>query len=226
MEVWECQNLFQHTKKIRINEQHVTIEPKNVIKSLLRKWMGVETSDASTDDDAESNPDFVELDKNLEELKAQDERRRSYERPIIRERSWSPPPASRERLPVPRRLPRYRGDRLGITSKTEYWRSWGGQTATLNNSLKFAGWQPVYMRGTDAGQTWFYGPDVIHVRRFTEEYTPQDGATKAEKDAAEVKEYLIISSEWIEEEALLRHGFQFQLLASGHYSLDARLTWV
>jgi hypothetical protein len=95
----------------------------------------------------------------------------------------------------------------------------------------------VYMRGTDAGQTWFYGQDVVHVRRFTDDYTPQEGPVKSTDDATEVKpaksnaaksnatEYLIISTEWIEEEALRRIGFQYQLLPSGYFSLDPRITW-
>jgi hypothetical protein len=225
MEMWECENLFQHTKKLRINEQHAAIQPKDVIKNLLVRWMGVEASGVNTE--GKTTTGLEELDRDLEELKAQDERRRMHDRPIVRERSWSPPRAPREHLlPVSRRLPRYRSDRLAPTSKTEYWRSWGGQTATLHNSLKWAGWEPIYMRGTDAGQTWFYGANVVHVRRFTEEYTPQDGTMQAEEGAAEIKEYLIVGAEWIEEEALVRHGFQFQLLPSGHYSLDSRLTWV
>jgi hypothetical protein len=188
--------------------------------------MGIEDKDVHTEEKTKLKSDLDEHNKNLEELRAQDESRKYFDRPITRDRSWSPLPTPRERVYVSRRAPRYRHDLLPVTSKTEYWRSWAGQTATLNNALKFAGWLPVYMRGTDNGQTWFYGGEVIHVRRFNEDYTPQDEPLKVEKGAPEVKEYLIIGTEWIEEETLLRHGFQFQLLPSGHYSLDPRLTWV
>jgi hypothetical protein len=224
MEPWECENVFQHTKKLRINEQHASISATAVVSHLLEKWLGVVVQPS------EQNPDvvFEELEKNLAELKAQDEKRKTFERPMIRrDRSWSPSPPPRERYPLPRRVPRYRPTtRFGQTSKTEYWRSWEGQPATLNNALHSVGWQPVYMRGTDAGQTWFYGQDVIHVRRFTDDYTPQERVIQTEEDIPEVKEYLIIGTEWLEEEALSRHGFKFQLLPSGHYALDPRLTWV
>ena len=224
MEPWECDNLFQHTKKLRINEQHAAIDPKEVVRHLLEKWLGIKH------DSPERNQgnDMEELEKNLEELRAQDEKRRPLDRrPIVhRDRSWSPSPPPRSRVPIPRRLPPYRHERFGQTSKTEYWRSWEGQTATLNTALTFAGWKPVYMRGTDDGQTWFYGENVLHVRRFTDDYTPQDVVGKEDMKPLEGKQFLIIGSEWIEEEAFHRHGFQYQLLSSGHYSVDPRMTWV
>lgn len=45
------------------------------------------------------------------------------------------------------------------------------------------------------------------------------------KACSDTEDYLVISSEWIEEEALTRIGFQYQLLPSGYYSLDPRITW-
>lgn len=45
------------------------------------------------------------------------------------------------------------------------------------------------------------------------------------EDNSEIPEYLIISVEWIEEEAIQRFGFQSEVLPSGHFSLDPRLTW-
>ena len=81
------------------------------------------------------------------------------------------------------------------------------------------------LKVTDNGQTWFYGADTVHIRRFTDDYTPQDGPLKLQ-DGGETREFLIIGTEWMEEEALQRLGFQYKLLPSGHYSLDPRLTWV
>jgi hypothetical protein len=46
------------------------------------------------------------------------------------------------------------------------------------------------------------------------------------EDNSVTREYLIISGEWVEEEAILRFGFQFEVLPSGHFSLDPRLHWV
>lgn len=45
------------------------------------------------------------------------------------------------------------------------------------------------------------------------------------EDSSKIPEYLIMSAEWIEEEAIQRFGFQFEVLPSGHFSLDPRLTW-
>lgn len=45
------------------------------------------------------------------------------------------------------------------------------------------------------------------------------------EDSSEIPEYLIMSAEWVEEEAIQRFGFQFEVLPSGHLSLDPRLTW-
>ncbi|KAE9984590.1 hypothetical protein BLS_001965 [Venturia inaequalis] len=218
MEVWECDNLFLHTKKLRINEEQALIKPNEVVDSLLKKW-------------AQAVPEFIpavpatskeaereQFEKDLKELKEQDEKPREvvrHERSFIRERSSSPPPS---RHPLPRRVVRE------LDAKTEYWRPWGQQSAQLFSSLKSRGWLPVYMRGTSSGQTWFYGSSVAHVRRFDESYTPQEGPMKLE-DSTQIPEYLIMSAEWIEEEAIQRFGFQFQVLPSGHFSLDPRLTW-
>jgi len=221
MEVWECDNLFEHTKKLRINEEQSSIDAKLVIKALLKKWVNVETEQTAATP-LPQDDDMRRFEKDLKALVEQDEKPREFplHMPIIRrERSFSPPPM-RTRLPPPRRYSHHRE----FDTKTEYWRPWGEQPARLFTSLKCRGWQPVYMRGTDAGQTWFYGQDVVHIRRFKDDYTPQDGPIKLDAGST-TQEYLIISTEWIEEEALSRIGFQYQVLPSGYFSLDPRITW-
>ncbi|KAF2435936.1 hypothetical protein EJ08DRAFT_295596 [Tothia fuscella] len=241
MEIWECDNLFDHTKKLRINEEQASINVKAVVRMLLNRWTNVETNLQAVVPTPQDD-DFRCFEKVLQELVKQDEKpiRDVFNRPIIRERSfspprrmrsYSPPRVSRAPMPVARsqRIPPHQRHGRPIyrdqESKTEYWRPWGDQIAQLYSSLKYRGWQPVYMRGTDAGQTWFYGPDVVHVRRFKDDYTPQEGAMKPEDGITKTQEYLIISTEWIEEEALARIGFQYQLLETGFYSLDPRITW-
>ncbi|TID26481.1 hypothetical protein E6O75_ATG00974 [Venturia nashicola] len=217
MEVWECDNLFVHTKKLRINEEQALIKPNEVVDSLLKKWAQA-VPEYIPAVPASSKAEHVQFEKDLQELKEQDEKPRETARrecSFIRERSFSPPPS---RHPLPRRVVRE------LDAKTEYWRPWGQQSSQLFSSLKSRGWLPVYMRGTSSGQTWFYGSSVAHVRRFDESYTPQEGPMKLE-DSSETPEYLIMSAEWIEEEAIQRFGFQFEVLPSGHYSLDPRLTW-
>lgn len=236
MEVWECENLFVHTKKLRINEEQALIKPNEVVDTLLRKWAQVDPESIPAIPVKSNEADREQFEKDLQELKEQHEKPREFARPVrerefVRERSFSPPPS---RLPPPRRVLRE------LDAKTEYWRPWGQQSAQLSSSLKSRGWMPIYMRGagkthstithptvltkSGSGQTWFYGPTVAHVRRFDESYTPQEGPMKLENDS-EDREYLIMSAEWIEEEALQRFGFQFELLPSGHFSLDPRLTW-
>lgn len=137
MEVWECDDLFVHTKKLRINEEQALIKPMDVVDSMLRKWAQANPelipAVASTRDES----DREQFEKDLQELKEQDEKPKDIVRPL-RERSFSPPPT---RLPPPRRIIR------DVDAKTEYWRPWGQQSAQLFSSLKSRGWLPVYMRG-------------------------------------------------------------------------------
>jgi hypothetical protein len=237
MNMHECDLLFDHTKKLRIRKDQSSIDAKAIVKSLMLRWTNFELNDQFETPAAQEDETRRFL-KDLQELVDQDENPITDVggRPIIRdERCYSPPPVARRRCSPPRYISRHRDyTREFGTSKTEYWRPWGEQTSALYSSLKLRGWQPVYMRGTDAGQTWFYGPEVVHVRRFKDDYTPQDGLAKTDSNVKPTEskstdtkavEYLIVSTDWIEEEALQRIGFQYQLLPSGYFSLDPRITW-
>lgn len=142
MEVWECDNLFSHTNKLRINEEQALIKPNEVVDSLLKKWAQAVPEFIPALPAASKEADRKQFEKDLQELKEQDEKPRESirrERSFIRERSFSPPPS---RYPLPRRVMRE------LDAKTEYWRPWGQQSAQLLSSLKSRGWLPVYMRGT------------------------------------------------------------------------------
>lgn len=172
MELWECDNLFDHTKKLRIGEEQASIDANSVIERLLKSWANVDTESAVTSSPV-IDEDLRRFEKDLQELVKRDETPIEYihprpviredswsrPRPVIRETSWSrprpfirerslSPPRSRvmthRRISAPRRYDSFRDNE----SKTEYWRPWGDQTAQLFSSLKFRGWQPVYMRGT------------------------------------------------------------------------------
>jgi hypothetical protein len=161
MEVWECDNLFVHTKKLRINEEQALIKPKDVVDSLLKKWAQAIPEFIPAVASASDESDREQFEKDLQELKEQDEKPKDIVRPI-RERSFSPPPT---RHAPPRRIVRE------VDAKTEYWRPWGQQSAQLFSSLKSRGWLPVYMRGT--GKPSFFslfsamltnfrcGPDMV-----------------------------------------------------------------
>jgi hypothetical protein len=228
--------LLSHTKRQRIIKSQSTLSTKAVIESLLRKWVNVKDDILLNATPVIQDEETRRFEKDLHEyIELEEKLDPEFEfggRAVIRGRSYSPPPV-RHRLPPPHRITRHRDYvRNGENSKTEYWRPWGDNRSALLSSLRFRGWQPVYMRGTDAGQTWFYGKDVVHVRRFEDGYMPQEGPVKTTNDTtganatkANVTEYLIISTEWVEEEAIQRIGFQYQLLPSGHFSLDPRITW-
>jgi hypothetical protein len=241
MDLFEIDILFAHTKKHRFMKVQSSISTQAVIKFLLHQWVNPETDIPSDATPFTHDEETRRFEKDLQELVDQDTNPSTdpVGRRLIRERSYSPPPAPLRRFPPPPRFNRPRNYmRDPESSKTEYWRPWGSQSSDLYASLRCRGWQPVYMRGTDAGQTWFYGQDVVHVRRFTGDYTPQEdpiakpsGTKPVHPKPAETEpkpattEYLIISTEWIEEEATQRIGFAYQVLPSGYVSLDPRITW-
>lgn len=178
MDTWEHDNLIDHTKKLRINDEQSSIDSRLVVKTLLKKWANIEIEQ---DIENPQDDDMRRFEKDLKALAEQDEKPKiglAMPPPpaIGRGRSISPPPLIRSRLPppAPRRYSRHRE----LDFRTEYWRPWGEQNAQLFSSLKNRGWQPVYCRGSESGQTWFYGSEVVHVRRFKDDYTPQDGAMK------------------------------------------------
>lgn len=160
MEVWECDNLFSHTKKLRINEEQAVIKPNEVVDSLLKKWAQAVPELIPAVPATSKEADREQFEKDLQELKEQDEKPRESirrERSFIRERSFSPPPS---RYPLPRRVMRE------LDAKTEYWRPWGQQSAQLFSSLKSRGWLPVYTRGTSKSYHLRFTSPVANESRF------------------------------------------------------------
>ncbi|KAF2864937.1 hypothetical protein BDV95DRAFT_268392 [Massariosphaeria phaeospora] len=93
----------------------------------------------------------------------------------------------------------------------------------LYDTLCDSGWRPVYMRGCDAGQTWYHGPDPVHVRFLQPDYVPQLGNPRSARDTGS---YLLIGSQWIEEDALKVGGYDYRYLPLGFCVLEPDLRYV
>lgn len=84
---------------------------------------------------------------------------------------------------------------------------------------------PFYLRGSDAGQTWYHGAEPIYIVEFQKGY---DGETATCGDAGGQpyqRPYLLVSQLWVDAEALDRFGFKYSEGPPSHYFLDPRLSW-
>ncbi|KAF2681385.1 hypothetical protein K458DRAFT_489483 [Lentithecium fluviatile CBS 122367] len=90
----------------------------------------------------------------------------------------------------------------------------------LLTTLRHKGWQPLYVRKSDAGHTYFLGHHAIHVHFFQPDYQPQLKATTTYSASESVS----ISKDLVDEYALEELGFPFTCTESGSYTLDSRLT--
>lgn len=114
------------------------------------------------------------------------------------------------------------GDTPSI-SGVERSRPWKG-AAHLGNFSKMV---PFYLRGSDAGQTWFRGSEPIYVVELQEGY---DGemAQSSTDDTSDSKTglnpYLLISKFWVDAEALEKFGFKFLECPPDAFFLDHSLT--
>lgn len=108
-------------------------------------------------------------------------------------------------------------------SEIERSRPWKG-AAHLGNFSKMV---PFYLRGSDAGQTWFRGSEPIYVVELQEGY---DGemTQPSPNDTSDLKAglnpYLLISKFWVDAEALEKFGFRFLECPPDAFFLDHSLT--
>ncbi|KAF2733132.1 hypothetical protein EJ04DRAFT_469014 [Polyplosphaeria fusca] len=92
----------------------------------------------------------------------------------------------------------------------------------LLQTLSRTGWRPLYMRGSDAGQTYFLGEEPVHVNFFEPSYNPQ--FTPATRILA--NEHLLIPRAYVEEYALQQLGFQYKYMEeTNNFVLDATLNY-
>lgn len=115
----------------------------------------------------------------------------------------------------------------GSNSNVERSQLWRG-AAHVSGTFDF---EPLYLRGSDAGQTWYLGDDPVYIIEFQEGYTV-DGAAPAKTttdhgDASSrgnPKPYLLIGHLWIETEALDKFGLKYKECAAHGYYLDPSLS--
>jgi hypothetical protein len=141
-------------------------------------------------------------------------------------------------LPIPTSRERFEGKNLTGSLLWEPSAIPGG--SELYRALSENGWKPVYMRGSgkaepllvfqynhlmciiEAGQTWYHGPQPIHARFLRPDYIPQLGWDSS----ASPDEYLVIGSEWIEQDALHLAGIDYRMMPSGLCVLEADIQYV
>lgn len=79
---------------------------------------------------------------------------------------------------------------------------------------------PFYIRGSNAGQTWYHGDDPIYIVEFTEGYNGEQEAVLF----SDQRPYLLVDKLWIEVEALEKFGFRYRESPPSYFFLDPSLT--
>ncbi|KAI3393831.1 hypothetical protein diail_3558 [Diaporthe ilicicola] len=116
-------------------------------------------------------------------------------------------------------------DEIARNSDVERSQPWKGP-AYLGN---FAELTPFYLRGSDAGQTWYHGPEPIYIIEFHAGYDGET-STNTDDDTAGLgqpheRPYLLVSKLWVDAEALDRFGFKYAEGPPSHFFLDPTLSW-
>ncbi|KAL1857407.1 hypothetical protein Daus18300_010380 [Diaporthe australafricana] len=96
---------------------------------------------------------------------------------------------------------------------------WKGP-AHLGNFIELT---PFYLRGSDAGQTWYHGHEAIYIIEFQAGYNGETATNTDEK--AHKGPYLLVSKLWVDPEALDRFGFKYTEGPPSHFFLDPTLSW-
>lgn len=115
----------------------------------------------------------------------------------------------------------------GRNSDVERSQPWKG-AAHLGNFVELT---PFYLRGSDAGQTWFHGPEPIYIVEFQAGYdgetaaATQDDAADGRRNQPRKRPYLLVSKLWVDAEALDRFGFKYAEGPPSHFFLDPTLSW-
>lgn len=116
------------------------------------------------------------------------------------------------------------GDRI-MNTDVERSQPWKGP-AHLGNFIELT---PFYLRGSDAGQTWYHGPEAIYIIEFQAGYDGETatstGDDKAGGSHPHKRPYLLVSKLWIDTEALDRFGFKYAEGPPSHFFLDPTLSW-
>lgn len=86
---------------------------------------------------------------------------------------------------------------------------------------------PFYVRGSDAGQTWYHGPEPVYIIEFQAGYDGDFAKPADVSNALQPRErpYLLVSQLWIDAEALDKFGFKYVEGPPSHFFLDPHLSW-
>ncbi|ROW06852.1 hypothetical protein VMCG_04051 [Cytospora schulzeri] len=90
---------------------------------------------------------------------------------------------------------------------------------TIANELN-----PFYLRGSDAGQTWYHGANPVYIVEFKEGYDGEDAYTETSGSTWR-GQYLLISKLWVDAEVLDKFGFKYSGCPPTYFYLNPSLTW-
>lgn len=105
-----------------------------------------------------------------------------------------------------------------VNSDVERSQPWKGP-AHLGSFVELT---PLYLRGSDAGQTWYHGPKPIYIIEFEAGY---DGEFATYGGTPDRRPYLLVSQLWVDPEALDRFGLKYVEVSPSQFFLDPTLPW-
>ncbi|KAF2741440.1 hypothetical protein EJ04DRAFT_571530 [Polyplosphaeria fusca] len=114
------------------------------------------------------------------------------------------------------------GQEEGEVKSTIFWEPpYLPSGSELSQTLSNVGWKPLYLRGSDAGQTHFLGEEPVHVDFFRPTYRPQFGPSTS----PHFSDHLIISKGYVEEYALQQLGITYTYMEErGAFGLSPTLS--
>lgn len=108
-------------------------------------------------------------------------------------------------------------DMTQLYPNTERSQPWKG----ISHLGSCSGLVPFYIRGSNAGQTWYHGDDLIYIVEFTEGYNGEDEEVIFFNNK---RPYLLVDKLWVEAEALEKFGFRYRECPPSYFFLDPSLT--
>lgn len=106
-------------------------------------------------------------------------------------------------------------------SDVERSQPWKGP-AYVGNSIDL---NPFYLRGSDAGQTWYHGENPVYIVEFVEGYNGEDAYIDTPGSTRTGGQYLLISKLWVDAEVLQKFGFKYSVCPPSSFYLNPSLSW-
>lgn len=105
-------------------------------------------------------------------------------------------------------------------SDVERSQPWKGP-AHVGNCIEL---NPFYLRGSDAGQTWYHGANPVYIVEFEEGYNGEDSYEETPGSTCR-GQYLLISKLWVDSEVLDKFGLKHSSCPPTYFYLNPALTW-